>query len=46
MRRRGHAEDLIRKVVYENPLSFFSQCARFAHNIRPVEGAGVGLRVS
>jgi predicted metal-dependent TIM-barrel fold hydrolase len=30
MRRRGHDEDLIRKVVYENPLAFFSQCSRFA----------------
>ena len=29
MRRRGHAESLIRKVVYENPLAFFSQSARF-----------------
>ena len=29
MRRRGHDEALIRKVVYENPLTFFSQCARF-----------------
>ncbi len=26
MRRRGHAEELIRRVVYENPLTFFSQC--------------------
>ena len=29
MRRRGHDEALIRKVVYENPLTFFSQSARF-----------------
>ena len=29
LRRRGHAESLIRRVVYENPLSFFSQCKRF-----------------
>jgi predicted metal-dependent TIM-barrel fold hydrolase len=29
MRRRGHDEDLIRKVVFDNPLSFFSQCGRF-----------------
>jgi uncharacterized protein len=29
MRRRGHDEALIRKLVFENPLSFFSQCARF-----------------
>ena len=29
MRRRGHAESLIRRVVYENPLKFFGQCARF-----------------
>jgi predicted metal-dependent TIM-barrel fold hydrolase len=29
MRRRGHGEAKIRKVVYENPLAFFRQCARF-----------------
>lgn len=29
MRRRGHPESLIRRVVYENPLAFFAQCKRF-----------------
>ena len=29
MRRRGHSESKIRKVVYDNPLEFFSQCDRF-----------------
>ena len=29
MRRRGHDEALIRKVVHDNPLAFFSQCARY-----------------
>jgi len=29
MRSRGHAEDLIRKVVYDNPLEFFSQSENF-----------------
>ncbi|MCA1686564.1 MAG: metal-dependent hydrolase, partial [Planctomycetia bacterium] len=29
MRRRGHEDALIRKVVFENPLAFFSQCRRF-----------------
>jgi predicted metal-dependent TIM-barrel fold hydrolase len=29
MRRRGHPESLIRKVVYENPLDFFSQSDQF-----------------
>ncbi|MDB5351745.1 MAG: putative metal-dependent hydrolase with TIM-barrel fold [Planctomycetota bacterium] len=29
MRSRGHAEADIRKVVYENPLAFFSGCRRF-----------------
>jgi predicted metal-dependent TIM-barrel fold hydrolase len=28
MRQRGHADALIQKVVHDNPLSFFSQCAR------------------
>jgi len=29
MRRRGHSESLIRKVVYENPLEFFKQSQNF-----------------
>ena len=29
MRRRGHPESLIRRVVYENPLKFFSQSRGF-----------------
>jgi predicted metal-dependent TIM-barrel fold hydrolase len=32
MRRRGHPESLIRKVVYENPLQFFSQSRNFVFN--------------
>jgi len=29
MKRRGHAEEMIRKLVYDNPLSFWRQCARW-----------------
>jgi len=29
MRRRGHSESLIKKIVYDNPLAFFRQCRRF-----------------
>ena len=29
MKRRGHADSAIRKVVYDNPLTFFRQCARW-----------------
>ena len=29
MRTRGHPENLIRKVFYENPRSFLSQCPKF-----------------
>ena len=29
MRRRGHAESEIRKVVYDNPLAFFKQSKRW-----------------
>ena len=29
LRRRGHGEELIRKVVYENPLAFWRQCTRW-----------------
>ncbi len=35
MRRRGHDDALIRKIVYENPLAFFSQSKRFS--FQPVE---------
>jgi hypothetical protein len=29
MRRRGHPESLIRRVVYENPIKFFGQSRNF-----------------
>lgn len=29
LRRRGHSEAAIRRIVYENPVEFFSQSARF-----------------
>ncbi len=29
MRHRGHSEAKIKKIVYDNPLEFFRQCARF-----------------
>ena len=29
MKRRGHPEEVIRKVVYDNPLAFWRQCARW-----------------
>jgi hypothetical protein len=29
MKRRGHAESVIRKVVYDNPLAFWRQCKRW-----------------
>jgi predicted metal-dependent TIM-barrel fold hydrolase len=29
MRRREHSEAVIRRIVYDNPLAFFSQCSRF-----------------
>ncbi len=30
MRRRGHPEELIHQIFYENPRAFLSQCPRFA----------------
>ncbi len=35
MRKRGHPEPLIQKIVHDNPLAFFSQCRRFS---RPQRG--------
>jgi len=32
MRRRGHPESVIRRVVYENPLAFFSRSRDFVFN--------------
>jgi hypothetical protein len=29
MRRRGHPESLIRRIVYDNPVQFFSQSQGF-----------------
>jgi hypothetical protein len=37
MRRRGHPESAIRKVVYENPLAFFRQSARWQEFESPAE---------
>ncbi|QEG40329.1 TatD family hydrolase [Roseimaritima ulvae] len=34
LRRRGHSESLIRKVVYENPLEFFSKSKNFRFQTR------------
>ena len=34
MRSRGHDEATIRRVVYDNPLSFFGQCPRFSYSPR------------
>lgn len=33
MRLRGHSEQTIRKVVYDNPIGFFSQCSRWQFNL-------------
>ena len=40
MRRRGHEESLIRKVVYDNPLEFCSQSARFQFTPRDEVNVG------
>jgi len=39
MRRRGHPESLIRKVVYENPIEFLSQSPKFRVPGRQLETA-------
>ena len=40
MRRRGHDDALIRKVVFDNPLSFFGQCPRFRFTLRSGASSG------
>src|SRR5262249_35824211 len=37
MRRRGHAEETIRKVVHDNPLRFFRQSARWQDFASPAD---------
>jgi predicted metal-dependent TIM-barrel fold hydrolase len=39
MRRRGHEDALIRRIVHENPLTFFAQCARFEYSTGELAGA-------
>ena len=34
LRRRGHDEALIRRIVFDNPLTFFRQCARFQFDLK------------
>ena len=40
MRSRGHTEALIRRLVYENPIAFFSQSARFDFTPRDLVNIG------
>jgi hypothetical protein len=35
MRRRGHAADLIDRIVYHNPIAFLGQCAKFSVDAAP-----------
>src|SRR6516164_8576119 len=45
MKRRGHGADEIHKVVYENPLTFFRQCARWEGQVgEKVESNGAQRR--
>jgi hypothetical protein len=39
MRRRRHPESVIRKIVYENPIAFFSQSQNFSFQPRETDGA-------
>ncbi len=35
MKRRGHSEQVIQQVFYDNPLAFFSQCSRWSKAPQP-----------
>jgi predicted metal-dependent TIM-barrel fold hydrolase len=35
MRKRGHSEEKIKKVVYDNPIQFFSQSKNFVAGFKP-----------
>ena len=44
LRRRGHADELIRRVVYENPIEFLSQSPKFDLLRRNEPGVGARRR--
>ena len=47
MRRRGHDDARIKKVVFDNPLTFFAQSARFdyvANETAETAGAALDIR--
>jgi hypothetical protein len=44
MRRRRHPESVIRRVVYENPLTFFGQSQNFRFQPRETGTAAVAGR--
>jgi predicted metal-dependent TIM-barrel fold hydrolase len=44
MRRRGHPESLIRKLVYDNPLEFMSQSRNFMFRAPESSEAGIPLQ--
>ena len=41
MKSRGHDETLIHKIVFENPLTFFSQCERFPKTYEQNEAVAI-----
>jgi uncharacterized protein len=43
MRRRGHPEELIRKIVHDNPLAFWRQSARWQGWTSPAEAGRNGV---
>jgi len=42
MRRRGHEEEVIQQVVYDNPLAFFSRCRRWVESVNARDVAAAG----
>lgn len=45
MKRRGHAEEAISQIVHDNPLQFFSQCARWKSVAGRNGAAGTAARL-
>jgi predicted metal-dependent TIM-barrel fold hydrolase len=44
MRRRGHPEELIHRIVYENPVEFLDQSPKFSRPTRMTAAAPAGTR--
>lgn len=46
MRRRGHSEELIRRIIFENPAEFLKQSGKFELALKQPKSLGTAARVN